>query len=50
MKDILLTIIIYVGIVLVIIMPFILISMGINQLTYNDWTCAFKSCVQVKGE
>ena len=50
MKDILLTILIYAGIVALILAPFILIDMGVNQLTYGDWTCAFKKCVTIKDK
>lgn len=50
MKDVLLTILLYVGITMVILAPFILIDMGVNQLTYGDWTCAFKECITIKNK
>ena len=50
MKDILLTIVLYFGITLLVLAPLILIDMGINQLTHDDWTCAFKECITIKNK
>lgn len=49
MKDIILSILIYVGILLVFALPILLVSSIINQITYGDWTCTFKECIVVKG-
>ena len=50
MKDIILSVLIYVGILLAFALPIWLISSIINQITYGDWTCTFKECIVVKGE
>lgn len=50
MKDTLLIILLYAGITIAVLAPFILIDMGINQLTYGDWTCAFKECITIKNK
>lgn len=50
MKDVLLTILLYIGIALLVSAPFILMDMGVNQLTYGDWTCAFKKCITIKNK
>ena len=49
MKDIILGVLIYVGILLAFALPILLVSSIINQITYGDWTCAFKECIVVKG-
>jgi hypothetical protein len=49
MKDVILTILIYVGIILTFALPIWLVSSIINQITYGDWTCTFKDCIVVKG-
>ena len=49
MKDYILGALIYVGILLAIVLPILLVSSIINQITYGDWTCAFKECIVVKG-
>lgn len=49
MKDVILTILVYIGILLAFALPILLVSSIINQIAYGDWTCAFKECVVVKG-
>lgn len=49
MKDFILSVLIYVGILLAFALPILLVSSIIKQITYGDWTCAFKECIVVKG-
>lgn len=49
MKDIILGVLIYVGILLAFALPILLINSIVNQITYGDWTCTFKECIVVKG-
>jgi len=50
MKDVILSVLIYVGILLAFALPIWLISSIINQITYGDWTCTFKECIVLKGD
>ena len=49
MKDVILSVLLYIGILLAFALPILLVSSIINQITYGDWTCAFKECIVVKG-
>ena len=49
MKDFILGVLVYVSFVLAFALPILLVSAIINQITYGDWTCAFKECIVVKG-
>lgn len=52
MKDVILSLLIYIakcfGIILAFALPILLVSSIINQITYGDWTCTFKECIVVK--
>lgn len=50
MKDFILSILIYVGVLLAFALPVLLLSSIINQIVYGDWTCTFKECIEVKGD
>ena len=49
MRDVILSVLVYVGILLAFALPILLVSSIINQIAYGDWTCIFKECVVVKG-
>lgn len=50
MKDAILAVLLYVGILLAFALPILVIKSIINQITYGDWTCTFKECIVMKGE
>ena len=49
MKDIILGVLIYVGILLAFALPILLINSIVNEIAYGDWTWTLKECIVVKG-
>lgn len=50
MRDVILSVLIYLGILLAFALPILSVSSIINQIIYGDWTCTFKECIVIKGD